>query len=83
MEAIGAIGFFAALAVLGIGLAAFGAASAQGRAAGAALESIARQPEAYGNIFITMLIGLAFIETQTLFAFLTILILVGRVATGG
>lgn len=82
MEAIGALGFFAALAVLGIGLAAFGAAGGQGRAAAAALESIARQPEAYGNIFITMLISLAFIETQTLFAFLTILILSGRVAGG-
>lgn len=80
MEAIGAIGFFAALAILGISLAAFGAASAQGRAAGTALESIARQPEAYGNIFITMLISLAFIETQTLFTFLTILILAGRVS---
>lgn len=78
MEAVGAVGFFAALAIIGIAIAAFGAATGQGRTAAAALESIARQPEAFGNIQTSMLLALAFIESQTLFVFAMIFILAGR-----
>jgi F-type H+-transporting ATPase subunit c len=41
---------------------------AQARAITAALEGIARQPEAAGPIRVNMIIGLAFIESLTIYA---------------
>lgn len=70
-----AMAVFAGLAVIGIGLAALGSATGQGRAAAAALESIARQPGSFNEIRATLLIALAFIETLTLFVFAMILLL--------
>ncbi|WP_028309800.1 ATP synthase F0 subunit C [Desulfitibacter alkalitolerans] len=62
-----------ALAFLGvaiaIGLAALGSALGQGKATAGAMEGIARQPEAAGEIRTTLLIALAFMEALTLFAF--------------
>lgn len=52
---------------LGIGIAALGGALGQGRAASAALEGIARNPNASGKIFVPMILGLAFIESLVLF----------------
>ena len=75
-----AVGLFAALAVVALALAAIGAATAQGRAASAASDAIARQPEASSNIQTTMILSLAFIESQTLFVFAMIFILAGRVS---
>lgn len=60
---------------LTIGLAAIGSALAQGRATAAAVEGIARQPEASGEIRTTLLIALAFIEALTLFAFVIAILL--------
>ena len=54
---------------LAIGLAALGGSLGQGRAAGAALEGISRNPGARGQIQTPMLIGLALIESLVLFAF--------------
>lgn len=60
---------FAALAAgLGIGLAAAGGAIGQGRAAAAALEGIARNPNASGKIFTPMILGLALIESLVIYA---------------
>ncbi|MGE5560310.1 MAG: F0F1 ATP synthase subunit C [Chloroflexota bacterium] len=70
-----AIGVFAGLAVIGIGLAALGSASGQGRAAASAMDAIARQPGAFGDIRSTLLVALAFMETLTLFVFAMILLL--------
>ncbi|WP_333646802.1 ATP synthase F0 subunit C [Candidatus Binatus sp.] len=75
-EAAGAAGSAAALrgglialaANIGIGIAAFGSALAQGRMAAAAMESIGRNPNSAGQIFTPMIIGLAFIEALTLYA---------------
>ncbi len=53
---------------LAVGLAALGGGFGQGRTAAAALEGMARNPSA-GNFQTPMIIGLAFIETLTLFAF--------------
>ena len=68
-----------------LGLSAFGAAFVmiaglgvgigQGLAVAKALESIARQPEAKGDITSTMFIGLAMIETSEIFAFVIAIIL--------
>ena len=65
--ALGA-GFAVSIAALGCGLA-------QGRAVAAALEGTARQPEAAGRIQTLMIIGLAFIESLTLYAFVFALLL--------
>lgn len=53
---------------LTIAIAAFGSAISQGKVAGAAMEAIARQPEASGEIRTSLLLALAFIEALTLFA---------------
>ncbi len=56
-------------AALAIGLAAFGGALGQAKAASTALEGIARNPSASGKIFVPMIIGLALIESLVLYAF--------------
>lgn len=53
---------------LTIAISAFGSALSQGKVASAAMESIARQPEASGEIRTSLLLALAFIEALTLFA---------------
>ncbi|MBF0509608.1 MAG: ATP synthase F0 subunit C, partial [Deltaproteobacteria bacterium] len=47
----------------GIGIAAFGTGIGQGIAVKGAVEGTARNPEASGKITVTMLIGLAMIES--------------------
>lgn len=64
MEALAFIGIG-----LAIGLAALGSALGQGNATAGAMEGIARQPEAAGEIRTTLLIALAFMEALTLFSF--------------
>jgi F-type H+-transporting ATPase subunit c len=54
---------------LAIGGAAIGAALGQGRAAAAALEGMARNPQTGGALQTPMLIALVFMETLVLFAF--------------
>jgi F-type H+-transporting ATPase subunit c len=49
-------------AVLGAGLAAIGAGIGVGRIGGSALESIARQPEAKGDIAGNMILAAALVE---------------------
>ena len=56
-------------AMLGMGIAAAVCGMGQGRAAAAALEGIARNPQAAGKIQTPMLIALVFIETLVLFTF--------------
>lgn len=52
---------------IGAGLAAVGAGIGIGRIGGSALEGIARQPEASGDIRTTMLIAAALVEGVALF----------------
>jgi F-type H+-transporting ATPase subunit c len=61
-------GLIAISANIGIGIAAFGSAIGQGRMAASAMESIGRNPNSAGAIFVPMIIGLAFIEALTLYA---------------
>lgn len=65
------IGFAVGLAGLGVGIG-------QGIAANGALSGMARQPEASGKIQTGMLIALAFMELVFLLAFVTALILQGK-----
>ncbi len=53
---------------IGAGLAVIGGAAGIGRIGGSAVESIARQPEAGGNIQTAMIITAALIEGAMLFA---------------
>jgi len=62
--------------VLGCGLIVMGSANGIGRLAGSAVEAIARQPEAGGRIFTTMIIAAALIEGVTLFAMIICLLAV-------
>ncbi len=55
-------------AVIGAGIIVFGAAMGIGRIASCACEAIARQPEAGGRIFTTMLLASALIEGGMLLA---------------
>ena len=55
------------LAAVGLGIAAGLCGLGQGRVGAAALEGIARNPGAQAKIFTPMILGLAFIESLTLF----------------
>jgi F-type H+-transporting ATPase subunit c len=69
-------GLIALGAGLGIGLAALGCGIGQGRAAAGALEGIARNPGAAGQIRGPMILGLALIESLAIYALLIALVLV-------
>ncbi len=64
------------LAGLGAGLSAIGAGLGIGKLAAAAVESIARQPEASGDIRGAMILTAAFIEGVALFAVVVCLLAV-------
>lgn len=73
-------GWIALAAGLGIGIAAFGGALGQGRTAAAALEGIARNPQAASKIQTPMIIGLALIESLVIYALVITFLLQGYVA---
>jgi len=75
----GGLGSFFSYAVMaagfGIGIAAFGTGIGQGLAVKSSVEGIARNPEASGKITVTMLIGLAMIESLCIYALVVALII--------
>ena len=58
---------YVGLAALGAGLAVVGAAIGVGKIGGAAMDAIARQPEASGKIQTAMIIAAALVEGVALF----------------
>lgn len=64
------------VAALGAGLAALGAGVGIGRIGGSALESIARQPEAAGDIRANMILTAALVEGAAFFAMVVGLLVV-------
>ncbi len=72
-------GWIAIAAALAISVAAFGGAIAQGRAATAALEGIARNPNASGKVFTPMILALALIESLVIYALLIAFQLIGKI----
>lgn len=72
-------GAYAIAAAIAIALPALGGALAQGRAAAAALEGIARNPGASGKIFVPMILGMALIESLVLFGLIMAFMLVGKI----
>ena len=69
------LGLLALGAGLGLPIAVIGAGIGQGKAAAAALEGIARQPEAAGKIQTVMIIALALIESLVIYALLIFFLL--------
>lgn len=61
-------------AALGLGLAAMGCGIGQGRATAAACEGTARNPGASGPIRIAFIVGIAFIESLTLYALVVVFV---------
>ncbi len=66
----------AGLAGIGAGLASVGAGMGIGRIGASALESMARQPEATGDIRANMIIAAALVEGVALFAVIVCLLVV-------
>lgn len=75
----GNYGLIALAAGLGIGIAALGGGIGQGRAAAAALDGIARNPGAAGQIRGPMILGLALIESLVIYALIIAFILAFKV----
>jgi F-type H+-transporting ATPase subunit c len=70
--------WFALAAAIGLGIAAFGGALGQGRAAAAALDGIARNPGASDKLFTPMILGLALIESLVIYSLLIAFLLYGK-----
>lgn len=62
-------------AAFAVGIGAIGPSLAEGRAVAAALDAIARQPEASGTISRTLFVGLAMIETMAIYCLVIALLL--------
>jgi len=62
----------------GIAIAAFGCGIGQGIGLRAAVEGIARNPESSGKVTVTMLIGLAMIESLCIYALVISFMLMGK-----
>lgn len=73
--------YFMALALglcLGVPVAVLSAALGQGKAAAAALEGMARQPEQTGKLQTAMILSLAFIESLVIFSLLVFFLMMGK-----
>ncbi len=79
MEVVQLLIACATAAGFGIAIAAFGCGIAQGLGLKSAVEGIARNPESSGKVTVTMLIGLAMIESLCIYALVISLILLGKV----
>jgi F-type H+-transporting ATPase subunit c len=76
LEAVPNLGIGYGIAALGAGFAALGAGVGIGRIGGSALESIARQPEALGDIRANMILTAALVEGAAFFAMVVGLLVV-------
>ncbi|MBQ7502938.1 ATP synthase F0 subunit C [bacterium] len=77
-EAAAAAGQFLStqsMLALSLAIAACSGAMAQGKAISTAVDGIARNPEASGKIQMNLIVGLAFIESLTIYALLVCFIL--------
>jgi F-type H+-transporting ATPase subunit c len=74
------VGKFAALAAgLAIGIAAAGCGLGQGNAGAAALEGIARNPNASDKLFTPMILVLALIESLAIYALVIAILLLAKI----
>lgn len=68
----------ALVAGLGLPISVLGAAAAQGRLSAAAMEGIARQPDAAGDIRFALIVALSLIEALVIYALLMFFLLQGK-----
>lgn len=73
------LGMLAWAVGMGLPIAVIGAGLGQGKAAAAALEGMARQPEAAGRIQTAMIIALALIESLVIYALLMFFLLNSKI----
>ncbi len=71
-------GWYAIAIMFGMGIAAFGCGTGQGRAAASALEGICRNPNAANKAFTPMILALVFPETLVLFTLLAAFLIYGK-----
>lgn len=64
---------------LGLGLAAIGCGLGQGKLVAHAMDGIARNPGAAKDMFVPMILGLAFIEALTIYALIFVFIFTAAV----
>jgi F-type H+-transporting ATPase subunit c len=62
------------VAAIAVAFGAIGPALGEGRAVAAAMDAIARQPEAAGTLSRTLLVGLAMIENMAIYCFVIALL---------
>ena len=73
-----ATGIIALAAALAIAISTIGPGLGQGKAAAAAMEGIARQPEAAGTIRTSLILAMAFMEALTIYGLLIALMLFAK-----
>ncbi len=71
-------GIIALAAALSIAVATIAPAMGQGKVGAAAMESIARQPEAAGKIQTAMILAMALLEALTIYGLLIAFMIVGK-----
>ena len=72
-------GLIAIAAAIAIAVSTLGPGIAQGITAGKAMDAIARQPEAAGNIRSTMILALGLMEALTIYGLLIAFMLVAKI----
>lgn len=75
----GNAGLIAIAAAFAIGVAALGGALGQAKVGSAAMEGLARNPNAYKDMFVPMIIGLVLIESLVIYGFVIAFMLVGKI----
>jgi len=71
--------YIALAAGLAIGAAALGGALGQGKIGAAAMDGIARNPQAAKAMFVPMIVGLALVESLVIYALIIAFMLQGKV----
>ena len=71
-------GIIAIAAALAVAIATIGPGLGQGIAASKAMEAIARQPEASGDIRTSLILALAFMEALTIYGLLIAFMILGK-----
>ena len=72
-------GIIALAAALSVSLSAAGTAIGQGLASSKAMDAIARQPEAAGDIRTSLILSLGLMEALTIYGLLIAFLLVGKI----
>ncbi|MCB0341547.1 MAG: ATP synthase F0 subunit C [Pseudobdellovibrionaceae bacterium] len=78
-ETMGNSALFAIAAGIGLGMAAIGGALGQGKIGAAAMDGIARNPQAQKSMFVPMIVGLALIESLVIYVLVIAFMIVGKI----